>query len=344
MTATLDPEALGYDVPRARELYRRLIERVSTLPGVEGVSLARELQIGLGYAVTSLEIKDRPALGRQRSEVSVVAPDYFRTVGIRLISGRDFTLEDRQTAAPVVIITEATARRYWPGASPLGRQVRVGGVDRWAEIIGVVEDGRHRVSGEASPPFVYSPFLQNASNNSAATLLMRYRGDKADLLVAVRRETRALDSRLPLQAAVTMAAAVRIMTLPWRAAGELARWFGIAGLALAVLGIYGLVAYTVNQRTHEIGVRVALGADPRDIRGLVAGQGLKLALWGVGIGTAISLGVTRLLSSFLFGISASDPSTYLGQSLLLILVALAASYFPARRATKTDPLVALRHE
>ncbi|HEY9228448.1 MAG TPA: FtsX-like permease family protein, partial [Gemmatimonadaceae bacterium] len=147
-----------------------------------------------------------------------------------------------------------------------------------------------------------------------------------------------------LLAPVTLSAAVGIITLPWRVAGGLARWFGIIGLSLAALGIYGLVVYTVSQRTRELGVRIALGAEPRDIRGLVVGQGLKLALVGVAIGVAISFAAARTLAAFLFGVSAADPVTYVSTSLLLVVVAMAASYVPARKATKTDPLVALRYE
>ena len=149
---------------------------------------------------------------------------------------------------------------------------------------------------------------------------------------------------MPLLLPMTLAAAVETATLPWRIAGALARGFGLLGVALAALGIYGLVAYTVSQQTREIGVRVALGAAPGNIRNLVVGHGLKLALIGVGIGLALSFGVTRLLAAFLFGVSASDPVTYLGTALVLAAVAMAASYLPARKATRTDPMVALRQD
>jgi predicted permease len=343
LTATMDPREHGYSGVRAREFYQQLTERVAALPGVEAVSLVRELQIGDGYSTTSLAVKDAPQEGNMKVEATTIAPNYFQTMGIALLAGRDFTPADREAAPRVVIINEAMARRFWPGASALGRQVQVGGAE-WAEIIGVVESSKHRVAGEAPPPFVYHPFLQSRSNNSNMTLVARQRGDMANALAAVRREAQALDPSLPLQFPMTLSEAVRLVTLPWRVAGILANVFGLIGLTLAALGIYGLVSYTVNQRTHEIGVRVALGAQRRDIFKLILGHGLKLALLGVAVGLALAFGLTQALADFLFGVSASDPATYLGISLLLVLVALAASFIPARKATRTDPLVALRHE
>jgi predicted permease len=367
LTAEMDPGNQGYSVARAREFYQQLTERVAALPGVEGVSLARELQIGDGYSTTSLAVKDAPQEGNMKVEANTIAPNYFQTLGLRLLSGRDFTLADREGAPRVVIINEAMARRFWPGASALGKQVQVGGRgwggnamifddtskpgkqvqaagEGWSEVIGVVEDGKSRTSGQAPPPFVYYPFLQSQSGNLGLTLVLRQRGDIANALAAVRREVQALDPNLPVQAAMTLTEAVRLVTLPWRVAGMLANVFGLIGLTLAALGIYGLVSYTVNQRTHEIGVRVALGAQRRDIFKLVIGQSLKLASLGVATGLALAFGLTQTLADLLFGVSASDPATYLGISLLLVLVALAASFIPARKATRTDPLVALRHE
>jgi predicted permease len=277
------------------------------------------------------------------TETGTIAPRYFETLGIRLVSGRDFTEADREGTPRVVIVNQAMARRFWPGASPLGKRVRFD-EDKWAEIVGVAEDGRHRVAGQSPPPLVYGAVAQSLSPNQSVTLLVRYRGDKNSVLTDIRREARTLDPRLPLQLPMTLSAAVDMVTLPWRIAGSIARGFGVLGLALAALGIYGLVAYTVSQRTREIGVRIALGAAPGDIRRLVLGQGVQLAAFGVAIGLVLSLGVTRALAAFLFGISASDPVTYLGTAAVLAAVALAASYMPARAATRTDPLVALRQD
>jgi predicted permease len=343
MTARLDPRPLGYSMPQARALYQRLTQTLAALPGVDAVSLANELQIGAGYARTGLTVEDAPGAGTLETETSMIAPHYFETVGVRLISGRDFTAADRDGAPRVVIINEAMSRRFWPGASPLGKRVQFGG-GVWAEIIGVAEDTPYRVAGQSPASFVYRNFLQTSSDNSGMTLLLRFRGDPTALVADLRRATKAIDPRLPLQSPMTLSAAVETVTLPWRIAGSIAQAFGILGLTLAALGIYGLVAYTVGQRTREIGVRMALGAGPGDIRRLVVGHGVKLAAVGVTIGLALSLGVTRALAAFLFGISASDPATYLGTAAVLAVVTLVASYIPARGATRTDPLVALRQD
>lgn len=343
MTARLAPQPLGYSMPQARALYQRLTETFEALPGVDAVSMANELQIGAGYARTKLTVEDAPGTGPMQTETSMIAPRYFETVGVRLIRGRDFTAADRDGAPRVVIINEAMLRRFWPGASPLGKRVQFDGGD-WAEIIGVAEDTPYRVAGQSPAPFVYRNFLQSSSDNSAMTLLVRFHGDPTGLVADLRRATKAIDPRLPLQSPMTLAAAVQTVTLPWRIAGSIAQGFGLLGLALAALGIYGLVAYTASQRTWEIGVRMALGATAGDVRQLVVGHGVKLAAIGVAIGLVLSFGVTRVLAAFLFGVSASDPATYVGTAAVLAVVTLAASYIPARKATRTDPLVALRQD
>ena len=278
-----------------------------------------------------------------KAEANRIAPRYFETLGMRMLSGRDFSIADRQNTLPVLIINEAMARRFWPGENALGKEVKAGG-GKWAQIVGIVEDGTSEMSGEAPAPYVYSPYFQGESYNSTMTVLLRHRGDTAEVVAAVRREVQTLDPNLPLEYAMSLSEAVRLSVLPWRVVGIVARVFGLIGLALASMGIYGLVSYVANQRTHEIGVRVALGAQNRDILRLVVGHGLKLGVFGVTIGLALSLALTRLVASFLFGISASDPLTYISVTLLLVLVAVGASFGPARRATRTDPMVALRHE
>ncbi|MEK6322865.1 MAG: ABC transporter permease [Acidobacteriota bacterium] len=344
LTADIDPREQGYTTAQSRAFYQRLIERLTAFPGVELASLAQELYIGEGYSTTNLVVKDVNDESKVLTEFNTVAPDYFRTMGIALLAGRDFTPADREGAPRVVIVDEATARRFWPGTSPLGKQVRVRGAREWAEVVGVVENSKHRISGQSPPPFVYEPYLQYQSDNSRMTVLVRHRGDTTNVVSAIRHEVQTLDPDLPLQSAMTLTEAVRLATLPLRIANLVATAFGLVGLALAALGIYGLVSYAVNQRTHELGVRVALGAQKRDIFKLVVGHGLKLALLGVIVGLALSLGLTRMLAALLFGVSTTDPVTYLSVSLLLVIVALGACLSPARKAIRTDPMVALRHE
>jgi predicted permease len=343
MTATFNPEPLGYSVPQGRVLYQQLIENLEALPAVEAASMVRGLPIGMGYGRSGITVEDAADRGSLEIESNTVGPRYFETVGVRVVNGREFTAADRDGAPQVAVINSSMARRFWPDANPIGKRLRWD--ERgWAEVIGVVEDGRFRLAGQSAAPMVYGAFYQSSSENLGMTLVMRYRGDKNSVLADLRREVEELDTRLPLQYPMTLQAAVETVTLPWKIAGNIAQGFGLLGLALAALGIYGLVAYTVSQRTREIGVRVALGAAPADIRKLVVNQGLRLAVVGVAIGLVLSFAVTRVLASLLFGVSASDPLTYIGTSVVLAAVAMAASYFPARNATKTDPLVALRQD
>jgi putative ABC transport system permease protein len=343
LIAGLDPSKQAYNTAKTREFYDQLTQRLTAQPGVESVSLARTLPIGGSGGNTSIEVKDAPHEGVLKAEANRIAPRYFETLGMRMLSGRDFSTADRQNTLPVLIINEAMARRFWPGESALGKEVKAGG-GKWAQVVGIVEDGTSEMSGEAPAPYVYSPYFQGESYNSTMTVLLRYRGDTAEAVVAVRREVQTLDPNLPLEYAMSLSEAVRLSVLPWRVVGIVARVFGLIGLALASMGIYGLVSYVANQRTHEIGVRVALGAQKRDILRLVVGHGLKLGVFGVTIGLALSLALTRLVASFLFGISASDPLTYISVTLLLVLVAVGASFGPARKAIGTDPMIALRHE
>lgn len=343
LTAGIDPREHGYNAAKAGAFWQSLIDRITALPGVEQASLTRELYVGDGYATTSLIVQGDSGEISGATRYNAVAPNYFQTMGITLIAGRDFTRADRGGAPRVVIVDEATAQRFWAG-NAIGRLVKVGETEDWAEVVGVVENSRHGVPGLGPPPFVYTSHAQRGGDSSRMTLVVRHRGDTSSMIAAVQSEVQALDPYLPLEFAMSLADAVKGATLPLRIASTIATVFGVVGLALAALGVYGLVAHSVNQRTHELGVRVALGAQRSEIFKLVVGHGMKLGLIGVMIGLVLSFALTRVLASFLFGISASDPLTYVSVSVVLIAVALVASLGPARKATLTDPLVALRHE
>ena len=334
-TASLNPGQLGYGLAKTRELYRQLTERVSALPGVESVSLVRRLDVGGGYSRTSLVV-DGVEIA---PECGTVAPGYFETLGITLLEGRDFAPSDTAEAPMVVIVNETMARRFWPGGRALGRRVAFG-EGRSAEVVGVVENGPPRIIGQSQPPFVYGAFSQ--SQNVDMTLVWRERGGGASGVAAVRREMESLDPNLALGSPMSLLGAVRQATLPWRVAGALSGVFGLIGLSLAVLGIFGLVSYTFRQRTQEMGVRIALGARRRDVFRLVMTQGVKLALLGIGIGAVLALGMTQALTSLLFGIHAGDLATYGGVAVLLVAVALLACWLPAHRASRVSPMTALR--
>jgi putative ABC transport system permease protein len=278
------------------------------------------------------------------TEYNVVSPGYFQTMKIPLLRGRDFTDADREGATNVAIIDDRMARRYFAGADPLGRHFRDEG--KIYEIIGVAESGSYRALNNEPRPFVYLPFAQRggAGFNMRMVLHVRSRLGAGETYAAIRREVALIDKNVPLQEPMPVSEYMKFSLLPQRIMTAVAGVFGLTGLLLAALGIFGMVSYSVAQRTHEIGVRMALGARSAHVLKLILRQGLRVTLIGVATGLAGAFAATRLLESLLFGLSATDAVVFVGVSLLLTLVALAASYIPARRATKVDPMVALRYE
>jgi putative ABC transport system permease protein len=279
---------------------------------------------------------------------SFVSPGYFETLRIQLLQGRTFQNQDNANAPGVALINEAFARRYWPGQQPLGKRIQMGAVRSgvndapYTTVVGVVKDGKYATLGEEATPFIYLNLAQNYG--PSPTLIVRTRGNPLDSLPAVRGEAAALDKNLPLYDVKTMRQHLGLALLPARLAGSVLGVFGLVALTLAAAGIYGVMAYSVAQRTREIGIRMALGANARDVLRLVARQGMTLVLIGMAIGLAAALAMTQLLKSLLFGVSATDPLTFGAIALLLAAVALLACWIPARRATKVDPMVALRRE
>jgi predicted permease len=276
---------------------------------------------------------------------NIVGPDYFRTMGVPLVRGRDFTADDRapaQGAPGVCIVNEAFARRFWPGQDALGKRISTSGPKGpFREVVGVVKDGKYRTLGDEALPYFAVPFLQ--SYEAEMTVIARG-GDPRALLAAMRNEVQALDKTLPVTDAKTMTEHLGLALLPARVAGLTLGVFGGLALLLAAVGLYGLISYSVARRTRELGIRMALGARGGDVLRLVIGQGMRLTLVGVAVGLLGAFGVTRLLASMLYGVTPHDPTTYAVVALLLTGVALVACYLPARRATKVDPLIALRYE
>ena len=345
--ATLDLGSLGYSQERGKQLFGQLVERVEALPGVRSASLANYLPLTTTSSIQAVTIEGyQSPPGREGFGINVmyVGPQYFQTMGTPLLRGREFTAQDREGAPGVVIINEAMAQRFWPNQDPIGKRIGL----EWRkkapehEIVGVVKTGKYRSLGEQPLPFLYLSLLQNYEPK--ATLVVRTSGDPRPLLSAVQQEVRALDPNLAL---IDLETLDQYMALPLflpRTTGILLGVFGLMALILAMMGLYGVIAYVVSQRTHEIGIRMALGAERHDVLRLIVGQALGLTLIGVTIGLAGAFAATRALSSLLYGISPTDPATFLGVSFLLTAVALLASYLPARRATKVDPMVALRYE
>jgi putative ABC transport system permease protein len=272
---------------------------------------------------------------------NVVGSNYFTTMGIPIVGGRDFNTQDKEGSPRVLVVNEELARRYFAGAA-VGKRLRFGSDPTFNEIVGVVRNAKHRSLREAPLPVIYIPLSQEY--RGGMTLMVRTVGDPAGVVGAVRNEMRALNKDVPLFSVQTMPERIGDQLATDRMMAVLLSVFGGGGLLLASIGIYGVMSYAVAQRTREIGIRVALGAERHDILKLIVGQGLVLILIGAGLGLGLAFAATRVLKSVLFGVSATDPLTFGSVVVLLIGVALLACYLPARRATKVDALVALRYE
>jgi len=333
--------------PQRSAFFQRLIERVGALPGVESASAINHLPLAGDIWTLGFTVEGRPAPppGEGPSAAyRIIRPNYFHTMGISLLKGRDFTEHDAAGTPGVAIINEAFARNIWPHEDPIGKRIRVNddGPDP-REIVGIVKDVKQREWTAEPMREMYLPYLQNPAP-SYLTLVARTTADPLSLAAAVRNEVWTIDKDVPVSQVASMEQVIAGATGGPRFNLLLLNLFASVALILAAVGIYGVMAYSVSQRTHEIGIRLALGAQTTDVIKLVVGQGMALTLIGVAIGLAAAFAVTRLMSSLLFGVSATDPLTFAVIALLLLLVALVACYLPARRATKVDPMVALRYE
>jgi len=333
MTASFDLGQNGYNEARGRQFISQLSERVAALPGVESVSFARIVAFSDVPWIGPANIEGAK---QQRANLNFISPNYFQTLGIPLVRGREFTSQDTASAPLVFIVNEAAARRYWPGQEAIGKRLNGG------EVVGVVRNSKERGLTADASPTIYKPLLQNYQ--SPLTLHLRTAMEGQPLLAALRREVRSLDGTLPVYDIGTLAQQRDGSLYTERLAAALLTLFGLLALSLAAVGIYGVLSYVVTERTREMGIRLALGARPRDLLRLVVGQGLVLTLIGLVIGVGASFALTRLIAKLLFGVSATDPLTFVVIPLLLTGVALLACWIPARRATRVDPLAALRYE
>ena len=343
ITATMETEGARLDKQPARALSQQTVERVGALPGVQSATLSFIVPLtGGGYRrfVTMEGYQPQPNEDTELN-TNIVDLEYFETMGIPIIAGRDFSTQDREGSPLVVIVNEEMARRYY-GGSAVGKRLQFGTNVPSREIVGVARTAKYRNLREEPLPFIYVPLGQEYQ--PGMTLMVRTQSDPEVLLGTLQNEMRALNKDVPLSSVQTMSDRIGAQLAGDRMIAVLLSVFGAGALLLAAIGIYGVMGYAVAQRTREIGVRIALGADQRDILKLIVGQGLVLILIGTGIGLALALAATQVLKSVLFGISATDPLTFVSVVLVLVGVALLACYLPARRATKVDPLVALRYE
>ncbi|UCC73206.1 MAG: ABC transporter permease [Gemmatimonadota bacterium] len=342
---TIAPELSGYDENRAENLFSDLLERARTLPGVEAAALASHLPLGVAVNTNSVYVEGAGTTpdDAPRSDLSVVSAGYFETLGVPLLQGRDFRDQDDGSAPSVAIVNEAAARRFWPGTSPVGKRLRLGGPDReLREVVAVMRDTKVRTLGEEPRPLVLLPRRQDY--RSIMSLVVRTSGDPAAMLPVLQREALLLDESLPIMELKTMSQHLGIMLFAPRMGGILLGVFGGLAVLLATIGLYGVVSYAAAQRTREVGIRVALGARPRDVVRLIIEQGMILVGVGAAIGLALGFAATRPLGSFLYGVDVSDPTTFLGVALLLVGVAFLATLVPAVRAARLDAMVALRRE
>jgi putative ABC transport system permease protein len=356
LNAQLNINLLRYTKAQGQQFYTQVIERIEALPGVESASLSRVVPMSGGGRTSALLIKGQQppdnVTGAGGAELSanantvnsnVVGSKYFSTMGIPVLQGRDFGAQDNETAPLTVIVNEAFARRYFAGEDALGRYVSFRSNNGpWSEIIGVVRDSKYRTLGESPRPSAYVPLAQN--HETGMTLHVRTSGNPLGIAGAVRREVQALDPSLAITNLQSLSDVVAASLFAARMGAVLLGIFGGLALFLAAIGLYGVMSYAVSRRTREIGIRMALGAGTGNVMRLVLKEGLTLVSGGVGGGLIIAAAATRLLASFLYGVSPLDATTFVAIPLVLALVALLATYLPARRAAKVDPMVALRSQ
>jgi len=348
LNVSLDPHEAGYDEQQAREFFRNLLQSARSLPGVQSASLAASVPMGYYDLGTALRIEGYqvPAVEREPyAAYNSVSPGYFETMRIHLLRGREFLDSDAENSPPVAIVSQAMADRYWHGMDPIGRNFSSDDEPNHSrQVVGVVKNIRAESFEAETSPFFYVPFAQ--SYQPVATLQVRTATAPETMVREVTGLIHSLEPVMPVFDVQPMTVALETVNgfLLFQFAAGLAACLGILGLVLAVVGVYGVISYAASQRTHEIGIRMALGAEPMQVLRMIFGQGFIIIVAGVLIGLVAAAGMARVLQNFLIGVRALDPITYSGASFLLGLVALAACYIPAFRAMRVDPMTALRHE
>jgi len=353
------PTLYGFKEQQASALYESMTERLRALPGVKRASYARRPPLA-GYEEGETEAvvvpgnEARPGGNKVNIRFNIVSPDYLPTMGTTIIRGRGFDRRDSASSPKVVLINDAMARRFWPQADPVGRWLRIehpgsaigtaqpGVVATEYQIIGVAEGGKYVDLHTPPEPYLFFPFSQKFSFE--ASLFVETVGDPRDMLSVIMAEARAASQKVPIVSGITLRQHMRLALSLDRMVVALLGNLGLLGMFLAAVGLYGVISYAVSRRTHEIGIRMALGAERGDVTKLVLAEGVRLILLGILVGLVTALGVARTMSSMLYGIRPTDPVAFAGGCLIVIAISLLASYIPARRATKVDPMVALRYE
>src|SRR5215213_2410883 len=347
LIVSLSPQLIGYDEEQTRNFYRQIIERVSHLPGVEAASLARTLPLGDSSNSNGPILKEGETLARgtagRNIMTNVVSPGYFKMMQIPTLEGRDFDDRDQPKTKSVIIVNQRMADMLWPGESAVGKRIFIRADTTAAlEVVGVVKTGKYRNLAEDPKPFFY--YSMGQWRPSTMALVIRPSVDPRSLVGAVRGQVQALDRRVPVFAVKTMEQHKTYALWAPNMAASFSLAFGVVAILLSAVGLYSVMAYVVSQRTREVGIRMALGANRSDVMKMITRQGMRLAAVGVGIGLVMALALAKVLSSLLIGVSGYDVTTFILVPVLLAVVTLVACYLPARRATKVDPLIALRYE
>ena len=342
LAASYDLYAAGYDWERGLEFDRQVLDKLAAAPGVHSVTLADAVPLGYERTTETVKLQDYAPQPHEAMDIrsAIVGPDYLRTMQIPLLQGREFTAEDTSKSQRVAMVNQALAERYWPHQPALGK--RVWAADNWYTVVGVVRNGSYDRLDEKPQPFLYLPMLQDYW--TTAVILARVEGDPQGFARTMENCVHELNADLPLYDVAPLAVFTQGSSAHQRIAGTFVGAFGLLALILSTVGIYGVVAFSTRQRTHEIGIRLALGAGRGHVLRLVLGHGLRLTLAGLAAGLLLAFAVTRLLRGELFGVAPTDPLTYSLAAALLCAVALAACYLPARRAMRVDPTQALRCE
>ncbi|PYV23389.1 MAG: hypothetical protein DMG24_14085 [Acidobacteria bacterium] len=353
LIVSIDPKRAGYKPEQLPALYRQLLDRANALPGVHSASLALYSWLSDVEVIQRITVPGYTPQTDERTSVQVnlAGPRYFETEGMTLLLGREFGAQDTEGAPHVAVVNEALVRRFYFGHNPIGKtlhlQTLFNGGD--VEVVGVVKNARYNSPGDHATEMVFLPVLQAASAVAkvgayVGDLEVRAAGNPTSVAGEVRAAIAGIDKNLPVDKVTTLSELVHRSLNQVALIAGLSSLFGVLAMLLACVGLYGVMSYAVARRTNEIGIRMALGAKRSDVLGLVVGHGIKLILAGVGIGIAAALPLARFLASLPFGVKPTDPPTFFVVSLVLAAVALLASYIPARRATKVDPMVALRYE
>jgi predicted permease len=344
----IDPELAGYKSEQLPGLYRELLDHIGALPEVRSASIGTTSPMSGGATAADISVEGqarRP--GENTSELVAVGPQYFETEGMRIVAGRGISSRDTATSPPIAVVNQAFARRFLPKARSVGRRFSLGSrfMAPGFEIVGVVEDAKYASAREeAEPIFFLSAYQMESILPYVNEIEIRAASNPAGVTAEVRRAIQEIDSNLPMTDVTTLSKQVNDSLAQQRAFSGLTGFFGILGLVLACVGLYGTMAYNVTRRTHEMGIRMALGAQRSEVLWMVLRQTLFLVGIGIAIGIPVALAAARLIASQLYGLKPSDPSTITVAALVMAAAGLLAGYVPARRATKVDPMVALRYE